>query len=217
MWDGSALPLEENLRIARELLGEANDVRVVLEIEIGVVGGEEDGVTGAMDSRLYSTPQDALRTAEALGTGERGTYLLAATFGNVHGVYRPGHVKLRPTILRDMQATVGKKVGKDKPFALVFHGGSGSEHDQIREAISYGVVKMNIDTDTQYALTRAIAGHVLTHYDGVLKVDGGVGEKKAYDPRSYMEKAEASMARRVVRACEDLGSAGESLAFTSSG
>jgi fructose-bisphosphate aldolase class II len=214
MWDGSALPLEENLAIARDLLAEANRASVVLEIEIGAVGGEEDGVTGAIDSRLYSTPQEGLRTAEVLGTGERGRYLLAATFGNVHGVYQPGHVKLRPTILRDIQSTVGEKVGKNKPFALVFHGGSGSPLDEIREAISYGVVKMNIDTDTQYALTRAIADHVLTHYDGVLKVDGGVGEKKAYDPRSYMEKAEESMARRVARACEDLGSAGHSLAHT---
>jgi fructose-bisphosphate aldolase class II len=212
MWDGSALPLEENLRIARELLDEASRLHVVLEVEIGAVGGEEDGIAGAAGSRLYSTPEEGLRTAEVLGTGERGRYLLAATFGNVHGVYQPGHVKLRPEILRDIQLAVGKRVGKDKPFALVFHGGSGSGHESIREAISYGVVKMNIDTDTQYALTRAIADHVLTHYDGVLKVDGGVGEKKAYDPRSYMEKAEDSMARRVEQACEELGSAGQSLA-----
>jgi fructose-bisphosphate aldolase class II len=212
MWDGSALPLDENLRIARELLAEASRAHVVLEIEIGAVGGEEDGIVGAIDSKLYSTTEEGLQTAEALGTGERGRYLLAATFGNVHGVYQPGHVKLRPEILRDIQAAVGKKVGKDKPFALVFHGGSGSPLEQIHEAISYGVVKMNIDTDTQYALTRAIADHVLTHYEGVLKVDGGVGEKKTYDPRTYMEKAEENMARRVVQACEELGSAGKSLA-----
>jgi fructose-bisphosphate aldolase class II len=212
MWDGSALPLDENLRVARELLAEASRAHVVLEIEIGAVGGEEDGIVGAFDSRLYSTTEEGLQTAEALGTGERGRYLLAATFGNVHGVYQPGHVKLRPEILRDIQAAVGKKVGKDKPFALVFHGGSGSPLEQIHEAISYGVVKMNIDTDTQYALTRAIADHVLTHYEGVLKVDGGVGEKKAYDPRSYMEKAEENMGRRVAQACEELGSAGKSLA-----
>jgi fructose-bisphosphate aldolase class II len=214
MWDGSALPLEENLAIASELLEDASRARVVLEIEIGAVGGEEDGIVGAIDERLYSTPQEGLRTAEVLGTGDHGRYLLAATFGNVHGVYQPGHVTLRPEILRDIQTAVGRKVGKDKPFALVFHGGSGSRFDQIREAISYGVVKMNIDTDTQYALTRAIADHVLTHYDGVLKVDGGVGEKKAYDPRSYMEKAENSMARRVAQACEQLGSAGQSIGRT---
>ncbi|HEV3463001.1 MAG TPA: class II fructose-bisphosphate aldolase, partial [Actinomycetota bacterium] len=161
---------------------------------------------------LYSTPEDALRTAETLGTGERGRYLLAATFGNVHGVYKPGHVKLRPELLAELQRAVGEKVGKDKPFDLVFHGGSGSLLTEIREAIGYGVVKMNIDTDTQYALTRPIADHMFKNYDGVLKVDGDVGVKKTYDPRTYMAKAEGSMAARVQQACEDLMSAGTSLA-----
>ena len=212
MWDGSAVPLDENLQIAAELLAECAKARIVMEMEIGVVGGEEDDVVGEMSDKLYSTPEDALRTAEALGTGERGRYLLAATFGNVHGVYKPGHVKLRPELLAELQRAVGDKVGKDKPFDLVFHGGSGSLLTEIREAIGYGVVKMNVDTDTQYALTRPIADHMLKNYDGVLKVDGDVGVKKSYDPRTYMAKAEGSMAGRVVQACEDLQSAGTSLA-----
>ncbi|HEY6296036.1 MAG TPA: class II fructose-bisphosphate aldolase, partial [Streptosporangiaceae bacterium] len=156
-------------------------------------------------------PQDALATAEALGLGERGRYILAATFGNVHGVYKPGHVSLRPGVLKEIQDVVGAKYGLDKPFDLVFHGGSGSALSEIREAISYGAVKMNVDTDTQYAFTRPIAAHMFSHYDGVLKVDGDVGDKKAYDPRSYGKTAEAGMAARVVQACEDLMSAGQHL------
>jgi fructose-bisphosphate aldolase class II len=212
MWDGSAIELEENLQIAAELLEKAAGARIILELEIGVVGGEEDGVVGEMNEKLYTHPADAVRTAEVLGTGEKGRYLLAATFGNVHGVYKPGNVKLRPSILKDLQDEVGKKVGRDKPFELVFHGGSGSSLDEIREAVSYGVVKMNVDTDTQYAFTREIAGHMFTNYDGVLKVDGEVGNKKAYDPRSYLKLAEQGMAQRVVEACEALQSAGTSAA-----
>jgi fructose-bisphosphate aldolase class II len=212
MWDGSAVPLEENLAIADELLGECAKARIVLELEIGVVGGEEDDIVGALNEKLYSTPEDALRTAEVLGTGERGRYLLAATFGNVHGVYQPGHVRLRPRILDEIQRAVGAQVGRERPFDLVFHGGSGSLLEEIREAISYGVVKMNIDTDTQYAFTRPVADHMFRHYDGVLRVDGGVGDKKTYDPRGYMKKAEGGMAARVVQGCQDLMSAGQSLA-----
>ncbi|GII80695.1 class II fructose-bisphosphate aldolase [Sphaerisporangium rufum] len=212
MWDGSACPLDENLEIARELLEKAAAARVVLEAEIGVVGGEEDGVVGEMNEKLYSTPEDALATAEALGLGDRGRYLLAATFGNVHGVYKPGHVKLRPSVLKDIQEAVGAKHGSgDKPFFLVFHGGSGSTMEEIREAISYGVVKMNIDTDTQYAFTRPVADHMFRKYDGVLKVDGDVGNKKEYDPRAWGKAAEAGMAARVVEACEHLLSAGNKL------
>ena len=210
MWDGSAIELEENLEIAAELLEKCAKARIILELEIGVVGGEEDGVTGEMNEKLYTHPADALRTAEMLGTGEKGRYLLAATFGNVHGAYKPGHVKLRPEILKDIQDEVGKKIGRDKPFELVFHGGSGSALEEIREAVSYGVVKMNVDTDTQYAFTREVAGHMFTNYDGVLKVDGEVGNKKAYDPRSYLKLAEQGMAQRVVEACEALQSAGTS-------
>jgi fructose-bisphosphate aldolase class II len=208
MWDGSAVPLDENLQIAQELLALTSAAKIVLEIEVGVVGGEEDGVVGAIDEKLYSTPEDGLLTAEALGTGEKGRFMVAATFGNVHGVYKPGNVKLRPTILKEIQDAVGAKVGKDKPFDLVFHGGSGSLLSEIREALGYGVVKMNVDTDTQYAFTRPIAGHMFSNYDGVLKVDGEVGNKKAYDPRPYLKLAETSMAARVTQACEDLLSAG---------
>ena len=211
MWDGSAVPLGDNLRTAAELLAECARAKIVMELEIGVVGGEEDGVVGEFNEKLYSTPEDALATAEALGLGERGRYILAATFGNVHGVYKPGQVQLRPSILKEIQEAVGAKHGVSKPFALVFHGGSGSALEEIREAISYGVVKMNVDTDAQYAFTRPIAGHMFTHYDGVLKVDGDVGRKKEYDPRSYGKAAEAGMAARVAHACEDLLSAGQRL------
>ena len=211
MWDGSAVPLDENLKIAAELLEQCAAARIVMELEIGVVGGEEDGVTGEMNEKLYSTPEDAIATAKALGLGENGRYMLAATFGNVHGVYKPGHVKLRPSILKEIQDAVGAEHGKTAPFDLVFHGGSGSALEEIREAISYGVVKMNVDTDTQYAFTRPVAGHMFANYDGVLKVDGDVGNKKAYDPRTWGKAAEASMSARVVVACEDLLSAGQQM------
>jgi fructose-bisphosphate aldolase, class II len=208
MWDGSAVPLEENLQIAASLLAECAAARIIMEMEIGVVGGEEDGVVGEINEKLYSTPEDALATAGALGLGERGRYILAATFGNVHGVYKPGHVTLRPTVLKEIQDVVGQKYGREKPFDLGFHGGSGSALEEIREAISYGAVKMNIDTDTQYAFTRPVAGHMFTNYDGVLKVDGDVGSKKAYDPRSWGKAGEAGMTARITHACEDLMSAG---------
>jgi fructose-bisphosphate aldolase class II len=211
MWDGSAVPLKENLQIAKDLLDQCAKARIIMEVEIGVVGGEEDGVVGEINEKLYSTPEDALATAEALGLGERGRYILAATFGNVHGVYKPGHVKLRPSVLKEIQDTVGAKSGIQKPFDLVFHGGSGSALEEIREAIAYGVVKMNVDTDTQYAFTRPIAGHMFTNYDGVLKLDGDVGRKKDYDPRTYGKAAEAGMSARVVEACQDLLSAGNKL------
>jgi fructose-bisphosphate aldolase, class II len=211
MWDGSAVPLAENLEIAQDLLKRCAEAHVVMEMEIGVVGGEEDGIVGEINEKLYSTPDDALATAEALGLGEHGRYILAATFGNVHGVYKPGHVRLRPTVLKEIQDAVGSKYGQDKPFDLVFHGGSGSALEDIREAISYGVVKMNVDTDTQYAFTRPVAGHMFLNYDGVLKVDGDVGRKKAYDPRSWGKVAEESMTARVVEACQDLMSAGKKL------
>jgi len=211
MWDGSAVPLKENLAIAADLLDQCAAARIIMEMEIGVVGGEEDGIVGEINEKLYTTPQDAMAVAETLGLGERGRYILAATFGNVHGVYKPGHVKLRPAVLKEIQDAVGHKYGQEKPFDLVFHGGSGSALEEIREAISYGVVKMNVDTDTQYAFTRPIAGHMFVNYDGVLKVDSDVGSKKAYDPRSYGKAGEAGMAQRVTHACEDLLSAGHQL------
>jgi fructose-bisphosphate aldolase class II len=211
MWDGSAVPLEENLSIAAELLESTSAANVILEIEVGVVGGEEDGVAAEINEKLYTTPEDGLRTVEVLGTGEKGRYITALTFGNVHGVYKPGAVKLRPEVLKDIQEEVGNKIGKERPFDLVFHGGSGSSLEEIRAAVDYGVIKMNIDTDTQYAFTRPTAGHMFANYDGVLKVDGDVGSKKAYDPRAWGKLAEAGMAKRVVEACEDLRSAGTSL------
>jgi fructose-bisphosphate aldolase, class II len=211
MWDGSAVPLEENLSIAEELLTLASAANVILEIEVGVVGGEEDGVSAEINEKLYTTVEDGLRTVEVLGTGDKGRYITALTFGNVHGVYKPGAVKLRPEVLKDIQEEVGAKIGKERPFDLVFHGGSGSTLEEIRAAVDYGVIKMNIDTDTQYAFTRQAAGHMFSNYDGVLKVDGEVGNKKAYDPRAWGKLAEAGMSKRVVEACEDLRSAGTSL------
>jgi fructose-bisphosphate aldolase, class II len=207
MWDGSAI----DLHVAEELIDKCAAAKIVLELEIGVVGGEEDGVANEINEKLYTAPGDFVATAKALGLGERGVYLLAATFGNVHGVYKPGNVKLRPEILKQGQDVVAQEFGLGdgaKPFNLVFHGGSGSDLEDIREALSYGVVKMNVDTDTQYAFTRPVAGHMFSNYDGVLKVDGEVGNKKAYDPRSYLKAAETGMAARVVEACEDLLSAG---------
>jgi fructose-bisphosphate aldolase class II len=214
MWDGSAVPIDENLDIARELLKEAAAAKIILEIEIGVVGGEEDGVAHEINDKLYTTPEDFEKTIEALGAGEHGKYLLAATFGNVHGVYKPGNVKLRPDILEQGQQVAAAKLGLAegaKPFDFVFHGGSGSLKSEIEDSLKFGVVKMNVDTDTQYAFTRPLAGHMFSNYDGVLKVDGEVGNKKVYDPRSYLKKAEASMSERVVEACNDLHSAGRSV------
>ena len=215
MWDGSAIDLDENLQIATELLAAAHKARIVLEVEIGVVGGEEDGVANEINEKLYTAEGDYLKTIEALGAGEAGRYLLAATFGNVHGVYKPGAVKLRPEVLKRGQEIAAEKLGKptgSKPFDLVFHGGSGSALEEIHEAIGYGVIKMNIDTDTQYAFTRPIAAHMFANYDGVLKVDGEVGNKKVYDPRSYLKAAEQGMAARITQACEQLKSAGRMLA-----
>ncbi|MCM6777323.1 class II fructose-bisphosphate aldolase [Nocardia sp. CDC159] len=214
MWDGSAVPIDENLEIAKELLKQTSAANIILEVEIGVVGGEEDGVENAINEKLYTSPEDFEKTIDALGAGENGKYLLAATFGNVHGVYKPGNVKLRPEVLAEGQRVAAAKLGLPegaKPFDFVFHGGSGSLKSEIEDSLRYGVVKMNVDTDTQYAFTRPIAAHMFSNYDGVLKVDGEVGNKKVYDPRSYLKKAEANMAARVVEACNDLKSSGKSV------
>jgi len=208
MWDGSAVPLAENLDISERMLDACVKANIILEIEIGVVGGEEDGIEATHDAKLFSTVEDGLETAQRLGLGERGRYMVAATFGNVQGVYKPGNVVLTPVILKEIQDAVGKEYGVDKPFDLVFHGGSGSLLSEIRESLDYGVVKMNIDTDTQYAFTRPIANHMFVNYNGVLKIDGEVGNKKIYDPRAYGKAAETGMADRVKLACEDLRSAG---------
>ncbi|MCI1676327.1 MAG: class II fructose-bisphosphate aldolase [Ancrocorticia sp.] len=209
MWDGSAIPLDENLEIAKRLLEKAVASHTVLEIEVGAVGGEEDGVTGEINDKLYTSTADGIKTVEALGLGEKGRYLTALTFGNVHGAYKPGHVKLRPEILGTIQEEVGAKFGVgDRPFDLVMHGGSGSTDKEIATAVANGVIKMNVDTDTQYAFTRPVADWMYKNYDGVLKIDGEVGNKKQYDPRSWGKAAEAGMAARVVEACERLGSVG---------
>ncbi|MDO9485765.1 MAG: class II fructose-bisphosphate aldolase [Actinomycetota bacterium] len=211
MWDGSAVALEENMEISQRMLDACHKANIILEIEIGVVGGEEDGIEASHDAKLFSTAEDGLATAAALGLGERGRYMVAATFGNVHGVYKPGNVVLTPKVLQEIQTAVGTKYGVAKPFDLVFHGGSGSLLSEIRESLDYGVVKMNIDTDTQYAFTRPIADHILKNYDGVLKIDGEVGNKKQYDPRTYGKLAEANMAARVVQGCQDLRSTGTAI------
>jgi len=208
MFDGSTVPIDENLVIAAELLELSQAARTILEIEIGVVGGEEDGHTAEINDKLYTTPEDGLATVRALGSGEKGRYLTALTFGNVHGVYKPGAVKLRPEILLDIQKAVGAEIGKENPFDLVFHGGSGSTAEEISAAVDNGVIKMNIDTDTQYAFTRPVVEHMFKNYDGVLKIDGEVGNKKAYDPRAWGKAAEAGMAARIVEACQQLRSAG---------
>lgn len=214
MWDGSAVPMGENLSIAQELLAQAVAAKIILEVEIGVVGGEEDGVEAEINEKLYTSSEDFEKTVAALGAGENGRYLLAATFGNVHGVYKPGNVVLKPEVLAEGQRVAAAKLGLaegSKPFDFVFHGGSGSLKSEIEDSLRYGVVKMNVDTDTQYAFTRPLAGHMFSNYDGVLKVDGEVGNKKVYDPRSYLKKAEAGMSERVVEACNDLRSAGRSV------
>jgi len=202
MWDGSAVPLGRNLEIAKELLASCSKANIILEIEVGVVGGEEDGVEGGSGKDLYTTVEDGMKTAEALGLGENGRYLAALTFGNV--------VKLRPELLAEIQSAVGAKYGKEMPFDLVFHGGSGSTPEEIATAVRNGVVKMNIDTDTQYAFTRPVVDHMLKNYDGVLRIDGEVGDKKTYDPRAWGKAAEAGMAKRVALAAQELGSAGKS-------
>ena len=214
MWDGSAVPMDENLQISEELLEKCNKANIVLEVEIGVVGGEEDGVVAEIDEKLYTTPEDALATVEALGSGENGRYMTALTFGNVHGVYKPGNVSLRPEILKEAQDAVSKKLGLpegSKPFDLVFHGGSGSTAEEIAAAVSYGVIKMNIDTDTQYAFSRPVAGFMFENYEGVLKIDGEVGNKKLYDPRAWSKAGMAGMAARIVEACENLNAVGKSI------
>ena len=213
MFDGSALPLKDNLDIAVPLLERCHRSELILEVEAGVVGGEEDGIKaeGAPAEKLYTTPEDMLEVARRLGAVKGARFLLAATFGNVHGVYKPGHVKLKPSILKEGQDAVEREFGREARFDLVFHGGSGSLPEEIHEAIDYGVVKMNIDTDTQYAFTRAIADHMFRNYDAVLKVDGEVGNKKKYDPRSYLALAEASMAERVKAAVAALRGTGTSL------
>ena len=212
MLDASELPLSENMEISKDYLAKCAENEIVLEVEAGVVGGEEDGAAGTEDTPdedLYTTPEDMLAVYEALH--ELGRFTFAATFGNVHGHYKPGAVKLRPEILKEGQDAVTGKYGAEAEFDLVFHGGSGSTLEEIRETLDYGVVKMNVDTDTQYAFSRPIADHMLKNYDGVIKCDGEIGNKKAYDPRAYLKAAEEGMADRIGEACADLLSVGKTI------
>ncbi|NQU66264.1 MAG: class II fructose-bisphosphate aldolase [SAR324 cluster bacterium] len=213
MFDGSELSLDENMKIAVPLLEECAACEIILEVEAGVVGGEEDGVNheGTPAEKLYTTPDDMLTVYEKLSAVKKGRFMLAATFGNVHGVYKPGNVKLTPHILREGQAAVMKKYGESAAMDLVFHGGSGSDLSDIHETLNYGVIKMNVDTDTQYAFTRPIVEHMFKNYDGVLKIESEAGNKKFYDPRSYNKKAEVAMAARVVAAAEDLRANGKTI------
>ncbi|CAN5430245.1 class II fructose-bisphosphate aldolase [soil metagenome] len=215
MFDGSAIPLADNLAQAALLLPRLKAIHAILEVEIGVVGGEEDGVSHEINEHLYTTLEDAIATVEALGLGDggdQGRYMAALTFGNVHGVYKPGNVVLKPELLGTIQKGLAEKFGTGAtPLDLVFHGGSGSSDAEIAEAVANGVVKMNIDTDTQYAYSRSVADTVLRNYDGFLKVDGEVGNKKVYDPRSWGKIAETAMAARVIEATKQLGSTGNSI------
>lgn len=211
MYDGSALPMDQNISESKRIMADCVENEIILEIETGIVGGEEDGhdTSGVAKDKLYTTPEDMVLAAKEIGS--MGRFMLAATFGNVHGVYKPGNVKLTPSILRDGQAAVEQELGVDSRLDLVFHGGSGSEIQEIHETLDYGVIKMNIDTDTQYAYTRPVVDHIMKNYDGVLKIEQEVGNKKVYDPRSYGKKAERNMADRIIQACEDLRSTGTSL------
>lgn len=214
MLDASGLPLEENMDLSVPIFERMAKIGQMIEVEAGVVGGEEDGASGSADTpddKLYTTPEDMVYVYEKMSKVD-GHYMFAATFGNVHGAYKPGAVKLRPDILKQGQDAIKAKFGDDAYFWLVFHGGSGSEKHEIHETLDYGVVKMNVDTDCQYAFTRAVVDHMFANYDGVLKVDGEVGNKKVYDPRSYLKKAEQAMAQRVKEACEDLRCVGKKLA-----
>ena len=212
MFDGSELPLKENLEISKKYLKQLAELHMLLEVEIGVVGGEEDGhdTSGVAKDKLYTTPEDMVTTYEELEP--LGAYMLAATFGNVHGVYKPGNVQLTPVILKNGQDAVkAKHSTADNPLHLVFHGGSGSSQDEIQETLDYGVIKMNVDTDTQYAFTRPIADHMMKNYDGVLRIEGEMGDKKVYDPRCYLKKGIANMKNRVIQAVQDLRSEGKSM------
>ena len=212
MFDGSDISLDENIAVAKELFARCAASDIVLEVETGVVGGEEDGQNneGVSNDKLYTTPEDMLKVYDAL-KDIKGTYTVAATFGNVHGVYKPGNVKLNPVILKNGQDALKAKYGDDKGFFLVFHGGSGSSKEEIKETLGYGVIKMNIDTDTQYAFSKPVVDHMFKNYDGMLKIEGEVGNKKMYDPRAYLKKGEEGMAARVVEACNDLESAGKTI------
>lgn len=211
MYDGSELPLDQNIAQSKELLELCAKNDIILEVEAGVVGGEEDGVdhSDMPADKLYTSPEEMVQVYEALNG--LGRFMFAATFGNVHGHYKPGAVKLRPEILRDGQKAVTAKHGESAKFDLVFHGGSGTTTAQLQETLEYGVIKMNIDTDTQYAFTRPVIDHLMKNYDQAMMIDGEIGNKKAYDPRTYLKLAEQGVCNRLMRACNDLKSTGNTI------
>ena len=213
MFDGSPISLQENMDISVPLLKECSELGIILEVEAGVVGGEEDGhdTSGVSKDKLYTTPEDMTYVYKRLSEVSDARFMFAATFGNVHGVYKPGNVVLTPTILRDGQDALKKQFGQDAHFDFVFHGGSGSSEEEIAETLNYGVIKMNVDTDTQYAFTRPIVDHMFKNYDGVLKIESEVGNKKVYDPRSYLKKAEVGIKERVKEAIRNLHAENTSL------
>jgi fructose-bisphosphate aldolase class II len=215
MLDLSEEPLDENLAISRRYLERMARLEMLLEIELGVTGGEEDGVdhSGADNAKLYTQPEDVLAAYDALSPV--GMFTVAASFGNTHGVYAPGNVKLRPRILKHSQEHIrAARATAAKPVRFVFHGGSGSSEAEIREAVSYGVVKMNVDTDTQWAFLQPIK-RFMDEKDAYLHTQLGNPEgpdkpnKKYIDPRHWLHLGEEGLAARAVQAFEDLGAAGK--------
>ena len=212
MLDLSEEPLEENIEISKKYMERMSKMGMTLEIELGITGGEEDGVdnTGVDSSRLYTQPEEVCYAYEELSKIS-SNFTIAASFGNVHGVYKPGNVKLMPVILKNSQDYINKKLGlnDDKPVNFVFHGGSGSTHAEIREAIGYGVVKMNIDTDTQWAYWDGVRTFEAANHDYLQRQIGNPeGEdkpnKKFYDPRVWIRKGEEALIARLQIAFEDL-------------
>jgi len=219
MLDLSAEDIDFNLSECERLLKRMAPIGMSLEIELGVTGGEEDGVgsdddIGADNPLLYTQPEDCLRAWELLSP--IGHFSLAASFGNVHGVYKPGNVKLRPEILKNSQELVQETCSTgEKPLDLVFHGGSGSDKKKISEALSYGVFKMNIDTDTQFAFAKAVGAYVeenIKAFKYQIDPEDGTPYKKLYDPRKFLRAGEEGMIERLDEAFADLGSVGKSLA-----
>jgi fructose-bisphosphate aldolase class II len=219
MLDLSAEDIDFNLSECERLLTRMAPIGMSLEIELGVTGGEEDGVgsdddIGADNPLLYTQPDDCLRAYQLLSP--IGHFSLAASFGNVHGVYKPGNVKLRPEILKNSQELVQETCSTgDKPLDLVFHGGSGSDKGKISEALSYGVFKMNIDTDTQFAFAKAVGAYVEENakaFKYQIDPEDGTPYKKLYDPRKFLRAGEEGMIERLDEAFTDLGSVGKSLA-----
>ncbi len=215
MLDLSEEPLNENLEICRKTLQRMSQINMTLEIELGVTGGEEDGVdnTNIDNSKLYTQPSEVLAAYDALNAV--GSFTVAASFGNTHGVYKPGNVKLTPIILKNSQEYIKKERNTgDKPVHFVFHGGSGSSQQEIREAVSYGVIKMNIDTDTQWAFCKPIKQY-MDEKDAYLKSQLGNPEgpdkpnKKYIDPRGWLHLGEKGMAARLVDAFADLNAVGK--------